>query len=139
MRHFIIAILCAAAALLPALSFAAAEKPALPHEETASKSVSGIVSGVSANFIAVEYGTAEKGGGAALEMAFNIGKSVAIENKKSIKDIVLGDTVEVNYNEITKFDGEGKKIGVRREAKKVAFLRPAPKTAESAVLGASTE
>ncbi|MBI5124306.1 MAG: hypothetical protein HZA72_02690 [Candidatus Omnitrophica bacterium] len=115
----------------------AEEKAPQIKEETVSKSIAGTVAGVSANFIAVEYGADQPG--PALEMAFNVGKDVKIENKKSIKEIGIGDTVEVAYSEITKIDQDGKKLGSRRVASKVRFIKAAPKTVETDALVSSAE
>lgn len=118
--------------IIPGIAFGQA--PPEEKEEIARKSVSGEVSGVSANFIAVAYGIKEKEQ-SSLEMAFDVDKDVKIEHKKSIKEIGLGDTVEVVYDEIKRFDAQGKIKSSRRLARVVVFLRaaPAPKP-ESSVM-----
>ncbi|MFA5146886.1 MAG: hypothetical protein WC515_05920 [Candidatus Omnitrophota bacterium] len=134
MRRRLILTLIAAVYLIsgPAYAVPAEEKAALPREEVATRSVVGIVSGVSPSFIAIEYGIDQAG--PSLELAFNIDKSVKVENKRSIKEIAMGDTVEVTYGEITRIAPDGKKLGSKRVAKKVTFMRPAAKPSESSVL-----
>jgi hypothetical protein len=103
-------------------------------EEIVKKSVSGAVAGISANFIAIEYGVSEKEQ-SSLEMAFDVDKDVKIAHKKSLKEIHTGDTVEVAYDEIKKIDAQGKVKSSRRLARVIVFVRaaPAPKP-ESSVL-----
>lgn len=109
------------------------QQPQEEKEEIARKSVSGEVGGISANFIAVAYGMSEKEQ-SSMEMAFDVDKNVKIEHKKSLKEIGLGDTVEVVYDEIKKIDAQGKVKSSRRLARVIVFVRAAPKTAESSVL-----
>ncbi|OGW75117.1 MAG: hypothetical protein A2Z72_06810 [Omnitrophica bacterium RBG_13_46_9] len=138
LRYFISMSLILMSVLSGAVTETMAEgKSTEIREEIMPKSVAGTVTGVSANFIAVEYGADKPG--PALEMAFNVDKDVVIENKKSLKDIGVGDTVEVAYDEIRKMNREGKKIGTRNVAKKVRFIKAAPKMVETSVLSSSPE
>ena len=98
-------------------------------QETAAKDITGTVGGISPNFIAVTLGRGAQGQ-AALEMAFNLNKTVKIEHKNSIKDIKLGDTVQVAYDEITTTREDGSK-SIRRVAKSVIFLRQAENKPET--------
>jgi hypothetical protein len=125
-------LLLIAMGLIPGIAFGQA--PQEEKEEIVRKSVSGEVAGISANFIAVAYGISEKEG-SSLEMAFDVDKNVKIDHKKSIKEIGLGDMVEVAYDEIKKIDAQGKIKSSRRLARVVVFLRaaPAPKP-ESSVM-----
>lgn len=118
--------------LIPGIALGQA--PPEEKEEIIRKSVSGEVAGVSANFIAVAYGISEKEQ-SSLEMAFDVDKNVKIDHKKSIKEIGLGDMVEVVYDEIKKIDAQGKITSSRRLARVIVFLRaaPAPKP-ESSVM-----
>lgn len=116
-------LLLAAMGLIPMIAFG--QSPQEEKEEKTSKSVSGEVTGVSANFIAVAYGINEKEQ-SSLEMAFDVDKNVKIDHKKSIKEIGLGDMVEVVYDEIKKIDAQGKVTSSRRLARVVVFLRAAP-------------
>lgn len=92
-----------------------------PKIEAVNKKVSGEVSGVSNNFIAVVYGRNEKAK-SSLEMAFNIGSHVNVMNKKSLKEIGIGDTVEVEYQEITRTEADGKKSS-KSVAQAVNFVK----------------
>lgn len=95
---------------------------------TVTKDIEGKVSGISANFIAVVYGENKE---ASLEMAFDLNKNVKVGHKKSLSEIGMGDTVKVDYDEITKTRDDGKKIS-RRVARMVTFLRKAEKIPEIA-------
>lgn len=111
---------------------APAVEPAVPEApkekiEVENKTLSGRVSGVSKNFIAVEYGMSPREE-SVLEMAFNIDKDVIFEGTKKIEQIVLGDIVQVKYEVTTKTIGEGLEAQKFRShvAKSVKFLKPAP-------------
>jgi hypothetical protein len=99
----------------------AQEAKQAPKREVVPKTVTGVVSGISYNFIAVMYGHDAKGE-VAREMAFNVDKNVRIEHKPGIKDIKAGDTVTVAYDEITVTAPDGSKA-VQRITKAIAFLR----------------
>lgn len=137
MRFVLMLFVLVFVTLTSAVPAMGAEKVSQAREEIISKSVLGIVTGVSANFIAVEYGSNQPG--PATEMAFNVGKDVKIENKKSIKEISMGDTVEIAYSEMTRIDQDGKKLGSRRVANKVRFIKAAPKITDPGVLSSSAE
>lgn len=92
-------------------------------KEVVEKTITGVVSGISYNFIAVMYGQDEKGE-TSLEMAFKVDKGVAIEHKSSLKEIKFGDTVSVTYEETTETSADGTKSS-QRIAKAITFLRPA--------------
>lgn len=100
------------------------------EERTVSvpKEIEGKVSGISPNFIAIAYGESKQ---ASLEMAFDLNKNVKVNHKKSLSEIAMGDTVKVDYDEITRTRDDGKKIS-RRAAKMVTFLRKAEKIPEAA-------
>lgn len=76
-----------------------------PKEENLEKTLDGTIAGVSANFIAIDYGQDEK---TVYEMTFNITKDTRLERIKNIKNIKPGDTVWVKYNE--KVIKQGKEI-----------------------------
>ena len=103
----------------------AQENTAEPKEEVANKLISGQVSGISGNFIAVDCGMNPEGTGSR-EMVFNVDEGVQIEHKKSIKEIGVGDTVDVAYDEITKTAQDGKKTS-KRVARAISFIRAAEK------------
>jgi hypothetical protein len=96
-----------------------------PKIDAVNKKVTGEVGGISNKFIAVVYGRNEKDK-ASLEMAFNIGSHVNIVNKKSMKEIGIGDTVEVEYQEITRTEADGKKSS-KSVAQVVTFLKAGAK------------
>lgn len=104
-------------------------------EEEAKKTVvvkemQGEVSGISNNFIAIVYGQDKK---TSYEMAFTMDKDVKIEDRKSLKDIGVGDIVLVSFEETTETKKEGDKDisrVVSRVVKKIRFIRPAAKIQE---------
>jgi hypothetical protein len=107
-----------------------------PEEEAKKtvvvKELQGEVGGISSNFIAVLYGMDAKKE-AALEMALAMDKDVKIEDRKSLKDIGLGDIVSVSYEETTETKKEGDKDISRilsRVVKKIRFIRPGAKLQE---------
>lgn len=94
---------------------------------TVAKEIEGKVSGISANFIAIAYGESKE---ASLEMAFDLNKDVKVNHKKSLSEIGMGDTVKVDYDEVTRTRDDGKKIS-KRVAKIISFLRKAEKIPEA--------
>lgn len=98
-----------------------------PKIEAVNKKITGEVSGVSNNFIAVVYGKSDKDK-ASLEMAFNIGSHVNIVNKKSLKEIGIGDIVEVEYQEITRTESDGRKSS-KSITQSVIFVKAGVKAA----------
>jgi len=95
----------------------------VPTIET--RTITGIVSGVSSTFIAVELGQGSSQG-VATEMALTIDKDASVEGKKNVKELSAGDTVEVTYDEITQTTAERKKLS-RRVATAIRFVKPAPR------------
>jgi len=93
---------------------------------TEAKEVEGVVSGISGSFIAIVYGENKE---ASLEMAFDLNKNVKVGHKKSLSEIGMGDTVKIDYDQITKTRDDGKKISWR-VARMVSFLRKADKKPE---------
>jgi hypothetical protein len=118
----------------------AAEKGAEDKEEpkkiTLEKTVSGDVSGISPNFIAILYGQDKK---TSYEMALVIDKNTKVERKKSLKEIGAGDTVSVKYEETTQTHKEKTEKGKEKDitkilvrlAKVVSFVKAAPKELQS--------
>lgn len=96
------------------------------------KGISGEVSAISKDFIAIVY-RRDAAKGTEEEIALPIAKDVIIEHKKSLSEIGAGDLVDVEFEEISEETGEGPKS--KRVAKVISFLRaaPAPKS-ESTVL-----
>ena len=105
-----------------------------PEEEAKKivvvKEMQGEVSGISSNFIAIVYGQDKK---ASYEMALTMDKDVKVEDRKSLKDIGVGDIVSVSYEETTETKKEGDKDisrVVSRVVKKIRFIRPGAKLQE---------
>jgi hypothetical protein len=91
------------------------------------KTVTGEVSAISGNFIAVLYGSDKD---TSYEMALNMNKEVKVAHKKSLKDIVQGDTVSVSYEETAEIkEGVQPKV-LARVVKEVSFLSTAQKKPE---------
>lgn len=99
-----------------------------PEKKTVTKSIDGEVAGISPTFIAVDYGLNAKGT-AMQEMSFIMAKDVKIEVKKSLKDINVGDTVRVTYEETTETNGKITRA-LDRSVKVIRFLSAAPKAQE---------
>jgi hypothetical protein len=145
-RRLILITLVLAVGLVLSLVFAMAiaqvqNSPAGTAKEkevVVTMEVSGRVSGLSPNFIAVIYGRDDTGK-VSLEMAFNLDKDVKVAHKNSIKEIGLGDEVKITYAEITRFSAEGKMISRRRVAKEVAFVRAAKTEQQTGVVESKSE
>ena len=114
------------------------------QEKTARKAartinvISGEVSAISKDFIAIVYGrNAAKG--SEEEIALPIAKDVIIEHKKNLSEIGAGDTVDVEYEEISEETKEGTKS--KRVAKVVSFVRaaPAPKPKSSVLVSGAVQ
>ena len=89
--------------------------------------ISGEVSAVSKDFIAVVY-RSDEAKGSAEEIALPVAKDVVVEHKQSLSQIGAGDMVDVEYEEYTEETPEGPKL--KRVAVAVRFLRAAPKLPE---------
>ena len=99
--------------------FAAADEQV--KREVFTKSISGEVSGISKNFIAVVYGQNDK---ESLELALQMDKSTRGSQRK-LSEIKVGDIVSVTYEEVVETKkGEQPKV-IRRLAKVVEFRRAA--------------
>jgi len=92
--------------------------------EVALKEATGVIGSLSANFIAIETGV-DPQQGAATEAAFNLSKNVRIEHKNSLKEIKVGDTVTVGYEETIETRDDGRKMR-KTLVKTITFLKPAP-------------
>jgi hypothetical protein len=91
------------------------------RREVFSRQVSGRVSGISKNFIAVEYAADSRG---AREIALSMDKDTKGVNR-NLKEIGVGDRVSVIYDEITETKkGETPKVR-KRLAKSVEFRKAA--------------
>ncbi len=101
-------------------------------KKTVEKEVEGEVAGISASFIAIDYGV-NADGTAMQELALPVSVDVEIEFKKSINDISVGDIVSAVYEETTESNGKITKV-LERIVKKIRFLRAAEKIQESPAL-----
>lgn len=116
------------------LSYAEDEKPRKTGR--IMKGISGEVSAVSNDFIAVVY-RRDESKGSEEEIALPLAKDVIVEHKKALSEIGIGDMVDIEFEEIEEETKEGSRS--KRVAKVVRFVRAAPKQAENAVLGAGAE
>jgi hypothetical protein len=103
--------------------FAQEAKPKIKVEVNA-KQVSGIITSISPSFIAVESGLNEEKT-VALEATFNLAKGVRVIHK-TFKELQVGDTVSVSYEETMKTLENGKKSRSTNVIS-ITFLKPAPK------------
>ncbi|HOW42493.1 MAG TPA: hypothetical protein P5110_03140 [Candidatus Omnitrophota bacterium] len=94
-----------------------------PQVQVAIKQVSGVISGLSSGFIAIELGGGSAKG--ARESAFNLDKNVRIVHKKSLKELSVGDTVSLDYEETVTKQADGKKMRKTRVIA-ITFLKAAP-------------
>ncbi|MFH1189767.1 MAG: hypothetical protein V1682_03675 [Candidatus Omnitrophota bacterium] len=90
----------------------------------ANKEVTGQVSGLAKNFIAVIY-EGDISTDASKEAAFPIEGTPVLERMSSLDDLKEGDTVTVRFEDTTTFDDSGKETTARK-IEKITFVRPAP-------------
>ena len=105
--------------------------------ELVTKTITGEISGISSNFIALLCGV-DSQSGAAKEMAFNLDKNLQIEHKNSLKDLMLEDMVDIVYDEITVTDKEGK-VSIKRQVRLISFLKRPEKPLEDVTLDSADE
>lgn len=134
-------VICGLVAGLTTPAFAAEEKSAGKGAKgkqtegrnvikTVSKEITGQVSAISKNFIAVVY-QANKNN--EYEMGLYIEGVPELERVKDFAQIQAGDTVTVVYDEATEKDEEDKEFA-RHVARKIIFVRKAPPPPETEVL-----
>lgn len=87
------------------------------------KGISGEVSAISKDFIAVVY-RRDEAKGTEEEIALPIAKGVIIEHKKNLSEIGVGDTVNVEFEEVAEEPREGARS--KRVARVISFTRAAP-------------
>ena len=122
--------LAALALLTPAAQAETTSGAHEPEETVGYHTVTGLVSGLGPQFIAVEYERhAEKG--EAFEMALPVDDAAKLERVKKLRELQLGDTVEVEYRETSIQDEQGDSTTVKRVATKIALVRSAPQEALS--------
>ena len=100
------------------------------------KGVSGEVSAISKDFIAVVY-RRDEAKGSEEEIALPVAKDVIVEHKKSIAEIGAGDLVDVELEEYTEETPGGLKS--KRVAKVIRFVSAAPKQTHSVALDSDTQ
>jgi len=93
--------------------------------EVTMKEATGVISALSANFIAVETGI-DPSTGIPREEAFNLDKNVRVLHKNSLKEIKVGDTVTVGYEETIETTDTGRRIR-STSVKTITFLKSPPK------------
>lgn len=130
----ITALMVLGVALTTAFAYAQDEKP--KKTGNIMKGVSGEVSGIAKDFIAVVY-RHDEARGSEEEIALPVAKDVIVEHKKSISEIGVGDLVDVEFAEYTEETPEGPRT--KRVAQVIRFIRAAPKPTESSVLGSGLE
>lgn len=94
--------------------------------KTLAKEVTGEVSGISNNFIAVVY-SRDEAKHSEKEIPLTIEGAPRLEHIGNLSQIKLGDTVTVQYDELIGVREDGKEIVTGRRAKVIKFIRPAPK------------
>ena len=98
--------------------------------------ISGEVSAVSKDFIAVVY-RSDKEKGSEEEIALPVAAEAVVEHKQSLSEIGIGDMVDVEYEEYTEETPEGPRS--KRVAVAVRFLRAAVKQPEPFTFEAEEE
>ena len=98
-------------------------------EKSTSKRITGEVGGVGAKFIAVEY-KHDLAAGTASEMAFPVDDKAVLQRIKNLKELKLGDKVEVEYRE-TEFKNEHNEVMHKRVATRIALISAAPAEASA--------
>lgn len=89
------------------------------RQEVFSRQVEGEVGGISANFIAINYGQNEK---ELLQQALSMDKSTK-GGRRRLSEIKVGDIVSVTYEETVETKKGGKPRVIKRLAKFVEFRR----------------
>lgn len=103
----------------------AAPEAAVKEEQVAYKHVTGLVSGVGAKFIAVESPQSAKSTDG-IEMAFPLDDKAQLVAIKSLKDLHLGDYVDVEYREtIFKDKTDYDQTKSKRVATKITLMKAA--------------
>ena len=95
-------------------------------EKVEYDTTTGVVTGLGSRFIAVEYRRDNKHG-ASFEMAFPVDEQVVFSRVKALRDLKLGDTVEIEYQTVSSNKSEkGEYTDIRRVATRIGLLRNAP-------------
>ena len=97
-----------------------------------AKIISGEVSAISKDFIAVVY-RSDNTHGSEEEIALPIAKDATVEHKKSLSEIIPGDMVDVEFEEYTEETPQGSRS--KRVAVVVRFLKAGNKPVETFTFG----
>lgn len=90
--------------------------------KTEAKEITGQVSAISKNFIAVIYQTNKN---SESEMGIYIEGAPQLEHVKDLSQIQAGDTVTVHYDKVSEKDADDKEFA-RHVVKKIIFVKKAP-------------
>jgi hypothetical protein len=100
------------------------------QRSVAGKVVEGEISGLGKDYISIIYKKdAEKG--AEYEILLPLDDEVQLVHKKSIKDLRVGDRVNIEFDEVTESRDSGEKVTFK--CKKLSFVKPADKKSEDTV------
>lgn len=91
-------------------------------KEVLTKHMSGEVSAISSNFLALMYNVDMKAQ-TSYEMTFIIDKNVKLEGKNSLSEIGQGDTISIVYDETTETDSQGKQRTTECLVKRLIFVK----------------
>lgn len=94
----------------------------------ASGEISGEISAIGRDFISVIYKRDEKKG-AEYEVLVPIDAGTKLERKRSLSELNLGDTVNIQFEDMTLEDA-GREKNMERKAKVISFVRPAVRKPE---------
>ena len=130
-RKRMVLIMAAGIFIIRAIALADGDEKSKRVVARAAKEIQGEVAGISKDSIAIIYNRNEATG-EEYEMSFPVAKEVDIVHKKSINEIAVGDTVNVQYEETTEKSAEDKEkdLEIKRQVKVITFLRPAVRTPE---------
>ena len=92
-------------------------------EKMSAQEITGTVSAVSKQGIAVEYSRTSEGN---FEMYLPLGDKVKLERLNSLEELKAGDTVKVRYEQTFKETKEGPPLVLKTAATEVALMRRAP-------------
>ncbi|GEM_PF-4930091 len=124
--------LCASGASYSQKSAGAGSEASAEKAKSRIWGVSGEVSAINKNFIAVVY-RKDRERHSEEEIGLTIPKDVNIQNKNSLDDIQAGDIVEVQYEELSEKAVAG--TTTKRVARVIRFVRAAQIAPQSSVLG----
>jgi hypothetical protein len=123
MRGKRVLMVMAALVVLCGARFAAADDPLTKEEgKLEHKEIIGQVMGVSAYGISLEYRKSARG---SYEMLLPFDEKTRLDRIASLKQLKVGDTVKVEYDQRVKEDEKGKRQLLMTIATRVTFVKPA--------------